>query len=99
MKLTGMGDVAIVAELGRRLQRARLNRNVTQGDLAARAGVSRGALQHCESGSGCTVDTLVKLLRALGRLDAVDAFLPEPGPSPLQLAKLQGRERRVLRRY
>jgi hypothetical protein len=37
--------------------------------------------------------TLLGVLRALGRLENLDAFLPDPGPSPIQLAKLQGKER------
>ena len=91
--VSGMSDSAILAELGRRVQRERLNRNVAQADLAAKAGVSRRAVQHFEAGFGCTLGTLVRMLRALGRLDALDSFLPEPGISPLQLAKLKGRPR------
>ena len=47
--------------------------------------------------------TLIQVLRALGGLEEkifvaeyqikLNAFLPEPGPSPLQLAKMKGRER------
>lgn len=36
----------------------------------------------------------IRILRALGKMDALDAFLPEPGLSPLQLARLKGRERK-----
>lgn len=91
--VSGMSNSAILSELGRRVQRERLNRNIAQADLAAKAGVSRRAVQHFEAGFGCTLGTLVRLLRALGRLDALDSFLPEPGLSPLQLAKLKGHPR------
>jgi hypothetical protein len=30
----------------------------------------------------------------MGKLGQLEAFLPEPGLSPIQLAKLKGRERR-----
>jgi hypothetical protein len=50
-------------------------------------------LQKIESGQSCALTLLIRILRALGRLDALDAFLPEPGLSPIQLAKLKGRER------
>jgi hypothetical protein len=36
---------------------------------------------------------LIRVLRAMGKLSQLDAFLPEPGLSPIQLAKLKGRER------
>ncbi len=91
--ISGMSDAALLTELGRRVQRARLNRNMAQADVATHAGVSRRALQHFEAGAGCTLGTLVKVLRVLERLDALDAFLPEPGLSPLQLVKLQGHQR------
>ena len=91
--LRDMSDAALLAELGRRVQRARLNRNMAQAVVATQAGISRRALQHFEAGTGCTLGTLIKVLRVLERLDALDAFLPEPGLSPLQLVKLQGHER------
>jgi hypothetical protein len=40
------------------------------------------------------LETLVKLLRALDRLESLDAFLPAPGLSPLQLLELRGKQRR-----
>jgi putative transcriptional regulator len=44
---------------------------------------------------GQSVGTIyfVRILRAMGRLSALDAFLPEPEVSPIQVAKLKGRER------
>jgi transcriptional regulator with XRE-family HTH domain len=94
MKTDAMSDGAILVEVGRRLQVHRLNLNLSQTDVAAKGGVSRRALQKLESGQACTLTLLVRVLRALGRLDALDGFLPEPGLSPIQLAKLKGRERR-----
>jgi transcriptional regulator with XRE-family HTH domain len=93
MDFGAMSDRAVLAEIGRRIQAERLNQNVAQADLAERAGISRRALQHLEGGRGCTLSLLLRALRALGRLDAVDLMLPEAGPSPLQLAKLRGRVR------
>ena len=89
-----MSDKAILAELGERVHRERLNRNTTQVELSRHAGVARTVVQHLESGNGCSLEGLVRILRALGLLDQLDAFLPDPGPSPLQLAKLHGKQRR-----
>jgi transcriptional regulator with XRE-family HTH domain len=93
MDFQGMSDRALLVEIGGRVQRTRLNRNVTQPELAQRAGVSRRALQNLEAGASTTLSTFIRVLRALGVLDQVDAFLPVPGYSPVQLAKLKGKER------
>jgi len=93
MSMETMSDKAILGELGNRLQRERLNRNMTQAELALKAGVSLRSLQYLETGRPCTLASLIKILRAMGNLAALDAFFPEPGLSPVQLARLKGRER------
>ncbi|MFH1945638.1 MAG: helix-turn-helix transcriptional regulator, partial [Acidobacteriota bacterium] len=50
MDFHNMGDKAILEELGERVMRQRLNRDITQADLAENAGISRGALQRIERG-------------------------------------------------
>lgn len=93
MNIASMSDRAVIREIGRRVQRERLNRNVSQADLASKAGVSRGGIQNLEAGRSCTLTLLIRVLRALDRLESLDSFLPEPGISPVQLAKLKGRQR------
>lgn len=83
--------------LGERIKRERLNQNLTQGDLAASCGVGRRTLVAMESGASASMDTWLSVLRGLGRLAQLDGFLPEPPPSPVQLAKLQGRVRQRAR--
>ncbi|MBA2240927.1 MAG: helix-turn-helix transcriptional regulator [Solirubrobacterales bacterium] len=47
-------------------------RNLTQAQLADRAGVSRGTLQHLESGGGGVgLENLLRVLRALGLMEQV----------------------------
>ena len=93
IKLEEMGNEAIRATLGRRLQRERLNQNITQARLAEQAGISRRTLVAAEKGEGTTLDTLIRLLRGLEKLGQLDQFLPEPPVSPIQLAKLNGKVR------
>ena len=93
IKLEEMGNEAIRAVLGRRLQRERLNQNITQARLAEQAGISRRTLVATEKGEGTTLETLIRLLRGLGKLGQLDQFLPEPPISPIQLAKLNGKVR------
>ena len=93
MGIADLSDKAAIALIGERVQRERLNQNLSQEELAERAGLGVRTVRSLESGESTTVETLIRAIRALGRLAALDAFLPDPGLSPLQLAKLQGRER------
>lgn len=89
-----MTDEAVLAELGARLQRMRLERNLTQRELAEEAGVERKAVLRIEDGSSVTLTSFIRILRALGLLEALNRFVPEPVPSPIELLKLHGKRRR-----
>jgi transcriptional regulator with XRE-family HTH domain len=86
-------DKALLKELGTRLRTTRLNQNITQDELAASSGVGKGAVRAAELGGNITLLNLLRILRALQKLDQVDLLLPEMGPSPLELVKLQGKQR------
>lgn len=94
MSIYGMSDRAILKEIGRRLKRKRLEKNFSQQKLADLAGINRTTVSDIEQGSPSGVLTLVGILRALDALDELNSFLPDPGISPLQLAKMKGKERR-----
>ena len=85
--------IEILAELGARLRTYRLQRNLSIEDVAQKAGVGARTVTRAESGERPTLETIIRILRALDRLEALDAFLPPPLVSPLQLAALQGEER------
>lgn len=72
-------------ELGEKLKRLRLNKNVDQKTLAARAGVSVRALRNLESGTGSTAKTLLSVVRALGRESWLQTVAPVPTINPLAL--------------
>ena len=52
--------------LGQRARHARLLQNLTQAELAARAGISPGAVRKLESGGQTTLATFVRVAFALG---------------------------------
>ena len=85
-------------EVGGRLRALRLRHNVSVEALAAKAGLNRNTILNAEAGANPRLKTLVRILRALGALDAIDAFLPPPGLSPLQLIETAGKPRRRARR-
>lgn len=83
----------ILLEIGRRLQRYRLQQNRTAADVAREAGIGTRTLERAEAGERPTLETVVRIMRALGRLDAIGSFLPPPLVSPIQLASLSGQQR------
>jgi len=87
-------DDAVLAELGRRLMRTRLERNLTQAELGDEAGVGLATVQRIESGRPVKMTSVIRVLRVLGLLDALELLVPEPTSSPIERLKLQGKERR-----
>ena len=90
---TSNSDEAVLEEIGRRLARTRLERNLSQEQLAIEAGVSKATVERLEAGEPVKSTSLIRVLRPLGRLDALDRLLPEPLPSPIERLRLQGRQR------
>jgi len=93
MAMSAQTNDEILAELGGRLRRLRLQQNIRQADLARQAGVSARTVGNLESGADVQLSTVIRLLRALGRLDALEAFIPPPGISPMELLSAGGRQR------
>lgn len=86
--------------LGERLRRLRLNRNLDQLTTADKAGISEKALRNLEAGRGSTVETLLRVLKALDYLQGLELLAPEISVNPLELLRkssLPQRARRVSR--
>jgi transcriptional regulator with XRE-family HTH domain len=96
-----MSDEALLQELGQRIARLRLDRNLTQAQLADQAGISKRTLERLEAGAAATqLSLFLRVLRQLDLLERLELLIPEPQPSPLALLKLQqsGRKRASRRR-
>jgi transcriptional regulator with XRE-family HTH domain len=95
VRITGEeSDEAILRELGGRIARIRLRRNITQDDLATEAGVSAQTVRNIEEGRPARLVSMVRVLRALGIAGGLQALVPEPTPSPIEMLDMQGRQRR-----
>lgn len=86
-------DEALLEELGRRLTRLRLNQNITQADLAQKAGISKRTVERIEAGASSQLSNWIRIIRALGLVENFELLVPEPRPTPLEYLKLQGKER------
>jgi transcriptional regulator with XRE-family HTH domain len=89
-------DAAVLAELGRRLARHRLERNWTQAQLADQAGVGQATVQRAERGESVQMTSMIKLLRTLELLGGLDAAVPESLELPI--ARLEREQRKGRRR-
>ncbi len=84
----------VLREVGARLKALRLQQNRRVEDLAADSGVSPRTINRLESGHSVGTENLVRIMRALGRLQAFEAFVPVPEVSPYDVERLRGRIRR-----
>ena len=87
-------DDAVMAELGQRLARARLARNMSQKQLAEEAGVGERTVARVEAGESPTLTNVVRILRALGLSEGLNLLVPEPVVNPLVELEQRGRQRR-----
>ena len=85
MAITEMTNQEGLSEMGRRLREYRLGQDLTAELLATQAGLSVTTVLNAERGKNPSLETVVKILRNLGRLEKLNAFLPEPTISPMGL--------------
>lgn len=88
-----ISDRALLGELGRRLRDGRLERNLSQSEVAERAGVGRVTLQRMEAGGSPSLVNFIRVLRVLDLLAGFDRLLPGPTPSPIDELERRGRQR------
>lgn len=98
MKITPhLTDDAVLAELGARLQHHRVQAGITQADLATSAGVSRSTVDRLERGHSVQLTSLIRVLRELNLLGALDALLPPAVATPMELLENKGKRKRARR--
>ncbi|MCP4092328.1 MAG: helix-turn-helix transcriptional regulator [Planctomycetes bacterium] len=86
-------DAVVLEQIGQRVASARLQRNITQQDLAKEAGVSRSTVKRLEAGESTQLTAFIRVLRVLDLLAGLDLLLPAPRISPLHALKSEGQKR------
>ena len=92
MEIHSRSDKKIAKGLGDRIKSQRLSMNMTQKALADATMLSLNAIKSLESGKG-KLSTLIAVMRELKILDQLSFVLEDAKVSPLQLAKMQGKQR------
>ncbi len=97
MDIYAFTDKMILSKMGQAIRRQRLDRNISQKELAKLSGVSLSSIAAIEQGESVSLKTLIPLLRALNSLHMLSEFLKEPEISPIayanQLEKRKTRKR------
>jgi transcriptional regulator with XRE-family HTH domain len=88
---------ALEAEIGRRLAASRLAENLSQAQLAEEAGVARRTITRLENGEGVSLETLIRVMRALGLARRLESLSPDPKVRPIDRVRLKGKERKRAR--
>ncbi len=73
--------------LGAQLRMLRTRAGFDQAELAALANSSAGAIKNLENGKGSSLNTLLKVIRALNRTDWLELLAPIIPISPMQMLK------------
>jgi transcriptional regulator with XRE-family HTH domain len=81
-----LSDPQVLEAIGQYIKARRLDRGLTQVVLAKHAGVSLPTLQRLEGKGQAKVESLVRVLRSLRLLDALEGILQPPPVSPMALA-------------
>lgn len=87
-------DEVILNNLGMQLKQMRLNKNLTQEQLSELSGLSRSAISDLENKGTGSMNSFIRVLRALEKLEILNHFISEAPISPIQIAKLRGKTRR-----
>jgi transcriptional regulator with XRE-family HTH domain len=80
-------DAAVTAEIGRRLAAARIERQLTQAQLAEAAGISKRTVERLEDGAPTQMGNLIRCLRTLDKLEGLERLLPETPANPIELLR------------
>lgn len=87
-------DATILHEIGERLERRRIDAGLTQAQLAEEAGISKRTVERMEAGHSTDFVMLLRVLRVLKLMEALDRVVPDLPQSPLVLLKSRGRTRK-----
>lgn len=96
--MSNLTNQEIVRSLARKVKQVRMNHELTQQELARRAGINVNTLRHFEAGENSSLLTFISVARVLQLEDGILSAIPEGQMSPLQALKYKTLERKRVRR-
>lgn len=82
MNIYSLTDTLIQQRIGDKIKALRLRQNITQVNLASDAQVSLSSVKKIEKGHIGSFDSLIRVLRVLGKLDVLQQLVEEEEMSP-----------------
>ncbi len=92
-----LSNAQIAQHIGEGIAQVRLARNLTQAALSAEAGISIATLKRLERGDNSTLDSLIRVMGALGLAENFALLVPDASVRPLELARSAGKQRQRAR--
>ena len=89
-----MTDAVVVKTLCQSIKQMRLNKNMSQDELAERSGISRITISRMETGKAINLLTFVQILRALENLELLNYLNIEPEVSPMMVMEERAKYRK-----
>ena len=83
-----LADEMILRKMGEHLRSVRLKQNITQQRLAEDSGVSLSSVKKIENGEIRSIDSFVRILRTLGKLEVLQPLVEEEQLSPSEYYEL-----------
>ena len=84
-KLPLLTDEAILEHVGDRVRQLRLRRDITQDQLAKDSGVGKSTIERFEKGHSIQLNSFIRILRSVGKLDELIGLIPDQTASPMEM--------------
>lgn len=92
--INALTDETILAEIGERIARRRLEFQLTQAVLAREAGIAKRTLERVEAGETAQLTTIIRIFRVLDLLSKLDQMLAESNLGPIAVMTGKGKVRK-----
>lgn len=83
-----LSDAEITRRISTRIKELRLKQNISRQDLAASSGVSLSSIARMEDGEIKSFESLLRLLRILGKIEVFQPLIEEEEISPNEYFKM-----------
>jgi transcriptional regulator with XRE-family HTH domain len=91
---TSMSDDRLAQLLGEFIKHHRVDKNISQDELATKAGLSRPTISLMERGKSMNLNSIIRVLRVLDLLYLFDAIKITQTISPIEMLKIQEKQRK-----
>lgn len=91
-------DIEICDRIGVKIKTVRLKQNMSQEELANKSGVSISTIKRMEEGEVKTLESLIRILRTLGKLDIFIPLVNEEQLSPNEYYELVSKANKRVRK-